>query len=899
MKKRIFSKATLWLAAASMLLIGAGCSENDEPQTPDTKIDPPTIEFAQQIQIDETGEWPVAKVEVAVSSDAQKWFWKFEETRAYQDWTMIEASRTQIEFPVLYTGDYTLSIYAENAGGQSDVKTQTFHAAIPEKYGEVFAAIGYTINDAKDIITFDIRTTESTSAWYWEFAELDNATELPETVTSVPEGFEKGTDSSFALPYSVNTAYKMTVIATNGSDYTATSATVSTDWAEPVIEVLNAAFDYRTETYGLTLKPSSATTRYYYYFGNIDASEDGGAIGGDPYSLNELLEFVEAREFDMLKEYGFVECEGNAQLELAFEFGTGKDYRYNNIYTPYGFIAIAENQAGFSEVKSMWPISPKQLFYFEPSIEVTGPWTANVSINKADGCARYVIGAMSTHNTITSDDIELNDGYDEEKFIEEAKMALQTVDNGYNWSVLPYCVYTGQWNEIDELHLRHNNSLNEKPQGLHFRPETEYTLAIYAVTTDGDAVVYTYPFKTKPYTNSDSTPAPVLTLSRNGLTDATVTIDAGSAEKIFYGYSQPTDENLDNGAVTDAVVESIFTDNLSGTYFEEYDAPIQFSLRKNNRSDSYIVWAVAIDRNGNISHVASQTVAPKEITHDSAAAITSCDFLSFTSSDFDDYSGTLNIALGLTPEVAKVRIVDVTGSVKPETVTQLENWLIADNGVALVYTREEALAADFNIWYSHADEFHWLFAMTEDAEGNFGKIVNLADVTLETDNAEFMNKYYWYTGPFGQGGDDYWTHNIKGAATGWLKYSNFSGAYGDFACDITWDADAEGMDQVSKMYILRLTSTTSALVNDIKDAFDGYSPDKAADFTPATAHQIVDNPKVPQVFHFEHLEDSWATFPCSIFAIILADADGNLTMMAYGFFDDMYKSYVRDFSTLL
>lgn len=996
MKKKIFAMFPLWIAAV-MMLAAAGCSKDgveEEPGQPDPgqeepqPIVPPVIDFVQKVYVDETGEWPVASVAVNLSSDTERWFWKFDETRGYQDWTMLPPSRRNIEFPVLRSGDYTLSVYAEKTGAESEVKSAQFSVKIPEKYGEVFAAIDYTFNAAKDKVKFRIETTEATEKWYWEFAEqskattfdgeitsipssftagssnefeqdfeinttykmtviaengggrkatsatvvydyesdgepmaavkfsisddkehitftvtttaateawyyefapAEEATKLPETVTSVPAGFTTGTDKTFTLDYSVNKVYTMSVIAERNGTYAATTTDISTEWSVPVMEIAAHRFDYIAETYHITLKPSSATTKYYYYFGNIDAVNDGGMAGGDPYSIAELEEMVARGQYDDLKRYGFVEATGNAPVELEYEFGTGKDYRYNNTVTPYGMVAFSVNRAGASEVKSLWPVSPQQLFYSDPTIEVTGPWTVNVSVHKGNGCSRFVIGAMPSKNSLNSDGNEMADGYDESRFISDAEQTIQAIDNGWTYVTIPYALYSGQWNEIDEMHLRYDNNYNNDPHGVRLKPETEYTVAIYAIPVDGDPLVLTYTFQSQAFATSDSTASPKLTVSKNEYNSAVVTIDGNGASRIFYGYSQASDENLIGGVVTDAVVEQMFSEGLSGTYFAAYTAPVEFEFRKNNRSDTYIVWAVAVDDNGNISHVSSQTVEPQALSHDSAATVTSCEFGEFESSKWNDYVGNLHMTLGLTPEVAEVRIVSVTSTVRPENVQALENWLVAENGIADRFSREEVLSPDFSIYYAMASEAHWFFAMAVDAEGNFGPMVNLADLSLSSSDRTFLNPSFTHPGPFGpQGGDKYWLQTIAGSADGWLIIKDIENNGDMWNGTITWNPEAAGNAEAKHMYLLVLDAETQAdeIVDKVKTEFKTYSPD--SDWSEPAGWAVMlhsGSPSDVKEFRRQY-QFGMSSWGAPVYVTVLVDADGNLTMKAAAYVNE-------------
>lgn len=921
--------ASMWLAAFALAF--AGCSESDGDNIPEgggSPIDPPTIEFAQQIQIDETGEWPVAKVAVTVSQNAENWFWKFDEsTRGYQDWTMLEPSRSSIEFPVLYTGTYTLSVYAKNAGGQSQVKTADFNVTIPEKFGDVFAAIDwhlnadkteveftisttdateqwyyefvpaeeatafdgqnipdtftegdettfslpfelnteykmtviavngggkratsatvsyeaseggaeaealaavkFTISDDKDEITFTVTTTKATEAWYYEFAAADEATELPETITEIPDTFEEGTEATFTLPYEVNTAYVMSVIAQAGDNYTATVLEITTDWALPVMEILGANFSYADDTYRATLKPSQATTKYYYYWGPIDYSVDGGSAT-DPYAIEEIFAYIEEQDVDKLIEIGFIEVEGNESDDLEYVAGPYQGTTYNKeftyghslTYTPYGLVAVAVNAAGWSEPKYEWPVAPAPTFYTEPTVTVTGPWTVNVNYSMGNGLQRFVIGAITTNTTeIPQSGGAETQPYDETKFIDAAQLSIEASGRQDGYSIQTYAVVSTSGVEISELNLYRNTPSTQDPAGLRLIPNTEYTVAIYGVTADNESFVKTYNFTSLPFaTSADAAVKPTVSVTENGSNSASVHIEAAGAHRIFYGYkdvSTFSDTDLYNAYVTS-----------EGT-FSTYEGPIDFDFRKVDPSATYVAYAAAIDSNGKISQAVYEKIESEEVKHDSAAKINSVQATLFTPQDADHLqSGYLKLKIDMNEQVAKVKILAVhTSSIDGNpTLSLLDSWFTNEQGVVTTYDRSEVESDDFAIWYSQANEAHWFYLMPVDADGNFGVYTNLGFTTASMTDGSMWSRSFTYSGPREEVGSDngYFTQEFKGNYLDYLKVE-FDGNVASDSNDITISLPTttpDGYESVTKIIVFSGTADSDSPADIAKEAKD-------------------------------------------------------------------------------
>ena len=169
MKLRKFAVAIM---AAVVALAGWSCDK--EPA--ETPVQKPTIGIM-------TPEFNAETMEVSVmivpSSDATAWYWMVKGGVDTEDAMMTKeegAAGKQIKFTAQYGIEYTITAYAENKAGKSDIAEKRF-CAMPE--GEVTLTIGeITLNEQTAMAEATIYPSKATEVWYWQSyaKDEDNST---------------------------------------------------------------------------------------------------------------------------------------------------------------------------------------------------------------------------------------------------------------------------------------------------------------------------------------------------------------------------------------------------------------------------------------------------------------------------------------------------------------------------------------------------------------------------------------------------------------------------------------------------------------------------------------------------------------------------------------------------
>ena len=132
---KTIKQLTYVIVAMCLALVGVGC-DKDPVTTPGNK---PTIGILEPVF---DAESMTVKVMIAPSSDATAWYWCVEPQSRTEDSPYVKvegAAAQEIEFAVIYGVEYSISAYAENKAGKSDIATKKF-CQMPE--GEVAVAIG-------------------------------------------------------------------------------------------------------------------------------------------------------------------------------------------------------------------------------------------------------------------------------------------------------------------------------------------------------------------------------------------------------------------------------------------------------------------------------------------------------------------------------------------------------------------------------------------------------------------------------------------------------------------------------------------------------------------------------------------------------------------------------------
>lgn len=564
--------------------------------------------------------------------------------------------------------------------------------------------------------------------------------------------------------------------------------------------------------------------------------------------------------------------------------------------------------------------SPTESLVTDLEVETLGPWLVSAKFNVSSDCVKYVVGGMPTQERDMGDGLFSNDGYDEEKFIEEAKDALTAGGDYSKWLAFDVAD-SSQEQTVTELYMR--GGTYSEPNGLRLNNSRgEYTIAIYAVDDSGKGEVYTTTFTAPAFSMGSGSVTPSVASTKNQKNSAAATISADGAEYIFYGYS-----NTLSDTPTESQINAMYTSNEMDTFFVKYESPVTLEFQKWGTS-KYIVWAVAVDAAGAVSSVASQTFEYQDdvVDTDGSATINSFEALHLWQVNDDDDSPIyeLEAKFSLSDDAEKVAVFYLAESATKNadnpiklTVDMVKNMLISEMGSAngLAYTKANAekgirlpIATIFedaeNKTGAKPETSYYMFAVATDANGAYGNFENLAWVGGFTiDQPGFLQTPYTIEKSVEKeekgGGDvektNYWTQNLAGTYTDWLEVKGYmtwpEWTYRNWDADITWKQNADGYANVKGVYVSAISLGSGAFSADaviaaVKENFANYDPANpdtsvSGDFTIGwganAKRQFAPNP--PQSWEGETAmvftqKNSGGT----VYVTTLVDNEGNLTM---------------------
>lgn len=149
-------------AIVAMCLAFVGVSCDKEPV--ETPVEKPTIGI---LEVEFDAEKSTASVMIVPSTDATAWYYKVESEGNTAEYTKVEGAAAQeIEFEVKYTVEYTISAYAENKAGQSDVVTKKFTQASDLEVATI-AISKPEFDEATMTLSYKVTPSENTAHWYW------------------------------------------------------------------------------------------------------------------------------------------------------------------------------------------------------------------------------------------------------------------------------------------------------------------------------------------------------------------------------------------------------------------------------------------------------------------------------------------------------------------------------------------------------------------------------------------------------------------------------------------------------------------------------------------------------------------------------------------------------------
>ena len=412
---------TYFVATIAIIIAGIGCQkENTE-----TPVNKPTIGI---LDPEFDAESMTAKVMIAPSTDATAWYYKTESAEQSAEYTKVEGAAAQeIEIKVTYGVEYTITAYAENKAGKSDIATKKF-CQMPK--GEVTVTIGeITLNAETMEAEATIYPSSNTTKWYWRAYEKDS-------ITTEWIGGEGSGEQSIAFAYEWGKTFVVEAYAECGAVKSEeVSAECYFEPSVPTITVSKPIFDEAAMTVSYDVTPSEDTDHWYY--GIYDDAE--------------------------IANYTVVE--GNESQRVSF------DIEYD---TDYQFIFRAENilNEGNEEIVEFSVIGPVA----EITIENLTAYTLDAVIEKSKHCVRYVAGAVHTS------------AYDRALFIEQAQASLNP-DPSYPFAVFNSATESRTFSEQDLV--RNSRIDSNENAGIIFLPNTSYTIAVYGENAKGNYTVTT------------------------------------------------------------------------------------------------------------------------------------------------------------------------------------------------------------------------------------------------------------------------------------------------------------------------------------------------------------------------------------------------------------------------
>ena len=149
-------------AVVAMCLACVGVSCDKEPV--ETPAEKPTIGI---LDVEFDAETSTASVMIVPSTDATAWYYKVESEGNATDYTKVEGAMAQeITFEVQYAMEYTISAYAENKAGESDVVTKSFTQASDLEVATI-AISKPEFDEATMTLSYKVTPSENTTHWYW------------------------------------------------------------------------------------------------------------------------------------------------------------------------------------------------------------------------------------------------------------------------------------------------------------------------------------------------------------------------------------------------------------------------------------------------------------------------------------------------------------------------------------------------------------------------------------------------------------------------------------------------------------------------------------------------------------------------------------------------------------
>ena len=653
MKLRKFAVAIM---AAVVALAGWSCDK--EPA--ETPVQKPTIGIM-------TPEFNAETMEVSVmivpSSDATAWYWMVKGGVDTEDAMMTKeegAAGKQIKFTAQYGIEYTITAYAENKAGKSDIAEKRF-CAMPE--GEVTLTIGeITINEQTSKAEATIYPSKATEVWYWQSyaTDVDNST----LEWNVVKG---NSEMVISFPYTWGKTMELRAFAECGnitSDFV--TAQCFFELAVPTISVSKPHFDEAAMTVSFDVTPSEDTD--HWYWGIYDDAEDAN----------------------------YTVVEGNEAKSVEFKVEYDREYQ---------FIFRAENaiNEGEEKIVDFTVISPVA----DITIENLTAYTLDAVVSKREHCVRYVAGIVHTS------------AYERNIFVEQAQASLNP-DPSYPFAIFNSATESRTFSEQDLV--RNSRTDSNENAGIILLPKTSYTIAVYGEDAKGNYTVTTKEVVIPEVELNGTTPISV-EVSEIGLTSANTTVTTEPGVKVLSGYIDPalakadTENPFDFEGKSDEQIKAYIASAVKGVP-AIYSEPISYQLSDIFAIDTdYVAYAVAI-KDGKVGQVAYTTFRTLRPSLTGVAKITAAEIEAQTSHE------TLTVKLTTDANATKVRLYAAPSSDHSAYADNLEYIMDADDyqNYREEYEIVDGVATCVvNIY--HPATNYYLYASAVDANGRAGEMV--------------------------------------------------------------------------------------------------------------------------------------------------------------------------------
>lgn len=439
-------------------------------------------------------------------------------------------------------------------------------------------------------------------------------------------------------------------------------------------------------------------------------------------------------------------CDSKGQSAAEYTAVTGKEETKLeipiNMDVAYTLTVYAENETGKSkeatkEFTFKYEDIMAELVEFE--IKNLSAFSLDVEVKKSAKCARYVIGAtpkgyMGTNSETGAEEyVEI---YKEATFIENAETSLNPDASypmqPYNWSDVS-ATFTER--TLSRYALKDKDISESK--GIILRSlevdEIKMIIAVYALDAEGNSKVYTQEI-TIPEPEITGQVAVSIDVPKDKIKmrsfEATFTADA-NCSRIHVGQSSAgliASGSKTFAEMTDDEIQASIV-RLGAQVPLAYTGPFskEFASKDLLPNTSYIVYAIAIDKEGKVGKVVYQSVTTGTPVYDGIGEVTSVTFPDQNSPE------KLLVDISVNDVVEFVRVLWKEGA-EPGSLDL--NTIMADEDSRNVHWHEYAVADlpklkteenDGGLYIVYPGSTYYLRAVTVDKDGKLSEIIDLVD----------------------------------------------------------------------------------------------------------------------------------------------------------------------------